>query len=376
MPAIAAAPTRTTGFTIVATDNALVRVFPPPPLLCITLLAALSTVAGWSLGSQPPAANDPFASLRPCVVVTPADLQRLDAGQVIARVLPGEDREVSVFAARRLSADGVRLLAWVSAIEQLKRSPMVHAIGRFSDPPRHADLRGLPVDAAEVTAIMRCRSGDCAFKLTAAERDQLQHAGPAGLPDALRGMLVDRVNAYLRGGLGALGQYDDGHTPLSLADTSRALAGRLPCVQQNLPALARALAQDPRAVAAPPLAFFYWSKEEFRGRPVLLVTRVVAVRQQVGDRTETVVAGRQLYAAHYLNAGLNLTGVIETPGGRHYLFVLNRSSVDVLSGFFGGVVRGIVERRLRSDVTAVIEQVGRRLEGGPPRPSARPDPRY
>jgi hypothetical protein len=314
--------------------------------------------------SQSP--GGPFDSLLGCVAPTVSDLRHIEAGHVVAHVLPGTDADVSVFAARRLSGDGGRLLRWVDVIEQLKRSPAVHAIGRFSDPPRREDLASLTVDESDVAAIMRCRAGDCAFKLTAVERDELRRAGPAGIPGTLRDVLVRRVDAYQRGGLAALGRYDDGRTPDSLDETSRALARRLPCLERHLPELARMLERDPQPSAAPALSFFYWSKEEFRGRPVLLVNRVVAIQRRVAGRAETIVVGRQLYAAHYMNAGLNLTGVVEMPDGRHYLFVLNRTSVDVLTGVFGRVVRGIVERRLKSDVSTVLDQVGRRIENGEP----------
>jgi hypothetical protein len=333
----------------------------------VLAVALLSVAAAAPTETSQPTAG-PFDSLRGCVTLTASDLRRLDDGHVVTHVLPGADRDVSVFAARRVSVDGDRLLQWVDAIEQLKRSPAVHGIARFSAPPRRGDLAGLTFNESEVAAIIRCRSGDCAFKLTADERELLQHAGPAGLPGAFRDLLVRRVAAYMRGGLSALGRYDDGRTPQSLDETSRAIAARLPCLERHVPELARLLEHDSPRSPAPPLFFFYWSKEEFRGRPVLLVNRVVAIQRRVPGRTETIVAGRQLYAAHYMNAGLNLTGVVDTLDGRHYLFVLNRTSVDVLSGFFGGVVRGIVERRLRSDVSTAIEQVGRRIESREPGP--------
>jgi hypothetical protein len=336
-----------------------------------TLMTAVTPIL-LSLGVATPRVGDaqdspgPFDVLRGCVAVTPAELRRLDDGHVVAHVLHGGDRDISVFAARRVTVDGDRLLQWVDAIDQLKRSPSVHAIGRFADPPRPGDLASLTFDAAESAALMRCRSGDCAFKLTASERQQIQASGPTNVAIAFRDMLLRRVERYQRGGLAALGRYDDGRTPLSIDETSRGIVARLPCLAERMPELAQVLARDSQAAPAPVLSFYYWSKEEFRERPVLLVTRVVAVQRRFAARTETVVIGRQIYAAHYMNAGLNLTGVIDMPDGRHYLFVLNRSSVDVLGGMFGGVVRGLLERRLRSDVATVIDQVGRRIENGLP----------
>lgn len=285
---------------------------------------------------------------------------------MIAQVLPGIDQDVSVFAARRVTVNGDRLLRWVEAIDELKRSPNVHAIGRFSNPPRTDDLASLTLDAPETAALMRCRTGDCAFKLTADERQRIQASNPANAAAAFRDVLVRRVESYQRTGLAALGRYDDGRTPQGLEEASGALVTRLPCLPAEIPELAQTLARDPHAAPAPARSFFYWSKEEFRDRPVVVVTRVVALQRHRAGRTDTVVAGRQIYAAHYMNGSLNLTGVVDMPDGRHYLFVLNRTSVDVLTGMFGRMVRGYVERRLRSDVATVIDQVGRRIEAGLP----------
>jgi hypothetical protein len=323
-------------------------------------------VAASGRAPQAATADDPFTSLRACVAPTTSDLGRLDAGGVIVRTLPADDRDVSVFAARRVSVSGDRLLAWVDAIDLLKRSPAVHAIGRWSEPPRVEDLDGLTLEPRDAEVLRNCRPGDCAFKLTSDERQRVLQAGSPGVQAAFRDLLLRRVHAYQRDGLAALGRYDDGRTPLSIEETSQGLLSRLPCVKGAFPGLAQGLDLYPALQTPPALSFFYWSKEEFRGRPVILATHVMAVQQRTSGRTETVVAGRQIYAAHYMNAGLNLTGVIDMPDGRHYLFVLNRSSVDVLSGMFGGVVRGVVERRLRSDVSTVIEQVARRLESGDP----------
>lgn len=337
------------------------------PLLSCAAAVTLSLLSLGTTGApQTPGSAGAFESLRGCVSPSASDLRRLDAGQAVTQVLDGSDREVSVFAARRVSVDGDRLLAWVDAIERLKRSPAVHAIGRLSAPPRLADLEELTLDSAAVDVLMQCRPGDCAFKLTGEEQRHLRQAGTGQAQGAFREVLLRRVLAYQRDGLSALGHYEDGRTPRPIAETSETLVGRLPCIERNLPGLAHLLASYPALSSEPALSFFYWSQEEFRARPVVLVTHVAAVRQHVAGRTETVVAGRQIYAAHYMNAGLNLTGIVDMPDGRHYLFVLNRTSVDVISGFFGGIVRGMVERRLRSDVSTIIDQVGRRLESGDP----------
>jgi hypothetical protein len=58
------------------------------------------------------------------------------------------------------------------------------------------------------------------------------------------------------------------------------------------------------------------------------------------------------------------------PGEPGYLVYMNRSQVDVLGGMFGGLVRMVVQRRLRSEATEVLSDIRKRLESGAPPASA------
>ena len=135
------------------------------------VFTALSAAA---LVAAPATALDPFAFFRPSIAVSADDRRELDRGQSIARVVRGTDREVGVFAAVQVSIDGDRLVAWVRQIAELKKSPYVLAIGRFSDPPRIEDLKGLTLDDEDLSAIRRCRPGDCDLKLARSEMNVLR----------------------------------------------------------------------------------------------------------------------------------------------------------------------------------------------------------
>jgi hypothetical protein len=140
-------------------------------------------------------AFDPLAFFRPSIAVSADDRRELDRGQPIARVERGADREIAMFAAVQVSVDGDRLVAWTRDIGELKRSPYVLAIGRFSDPPAIQDLDRLTVDDGDLSAIRGCQRGDCSLKLSGAEIDRLrQTLADAGdnwkpvLQDAFRQM--------------------------------------------------------------------------------------------------------------------------------------------------------------------------------------------
>ena len=98
------------------------------------------------------------------------------------------------------------------------------------------------------------------------------------------------------------------------------------------------------------------------------VTHVVMARGSGARARDAIVLGKQLFATHYVNGSLNVTAVV---GGdrspARYLVILNRTNVDLLGGFFAGLTRYSIERRLKSEWSAILEHLARRLESGPPR---------
>jgi len=170
-------------------------------------VTALGLVLSLAIGAQ--SAGNPFAFFRPTVDVGDQDRQQLDRGEPVVRLLPAQERQIAIFAAIRVSADGDRLVAWMRQIAALKKSAYVHAIGRFSDPPVPGDLSALSLDDDDLDDIRRCRPGDCAMKLTGAEMRELQQAAKVAggawrpaLQEAFRQLVLQRVRTYLQAGGG------------------------------------------------------------------------------------------------------------------------------------------------------------------------------
>ena len=108
--------------------------------------------------------------------------------------------------------------------------------------------------------------------------------------------------------------------------------------------------------------FLYWSTESFGLKPVASITHVF-IYVQPG---RVVTASKQLYASHYFDASLGLAAALEdrsdpsTPG--MFLVYLNRSRIDLLGGFFGGLRRAILRGRLRDGMRKNLAEVIRELE--------------
>ena len=316
-----------------------------------------------------------FEMFAPWIVLSRSDWRRLNANEPVVRTLHGEKGQVAVFVATRLDAKPDALAAWTRAIAELKQSRFVLAIGRFSDPPAVSDLASLSLDDRDLEAIRRCTPDDCGLKLAAPDIQALRQAlaGAGGdwqsaVQDEFRRQMVGRVNAYRTGGLSGLpppAENAESHPPDA---TFEALVAASPYLKQ-IPHLERWLREYPAVSDDRVESFFYWSKEQYGGgKPVVSITHVGIVRQEANRRLPAVVvAGKQLFATHYLEGGLGLTMVLQDPAGeRTYLAYLNRSQVDFLRGFFGAFARGIVEGRLERHAPSIIRGLRRRLESGSP----------
>ena len=123
-------------------------------------------------------ASDPFAFFKSSITITADDRRQLDRGQPIARVLPGKDLEVAVFATIPVAIDGDRLIGWMRRIELLKKKQYVVAIGRFSDPPRLEDLASLTLDDSELGDIRGWKPGGCGLKLSVADHSACDRREP------------------------------------------------------------------------------------------------------------------------------------------------------------------------------------------------------
>lgn len=335
---------------------------------------ALTLLAPQVVTSAPHA--DPFAFLQPSVTITVDEHRQLDRGQPIARVLPGKELEVAVLAAVPVNIDGDRLVAWMRRIEELKKSSYVLAIGRFSDPPRIEDLAALSLDDEDLSEIRTCRPGRCGLKLSAGEMTQLQKAanGEAGdwkppVQDAFRRLVLERVQAYLANG--GVATYDDQSSPVRPAARFTSILDHSLFLSERLPRFAEHLRGYPLTAAPGAESFVYWSKERLAGKAIISVTHVSIVRTRDPALPDVLVAGKEIFSTHYLNASLGLTVLARgDPGGPNYLVYVNRSEVDMLHGVFSGLIRWFMQRRLKAEAANVLQGLRRRLQSGEPPPIA------
>jgi hypothetical protein len=319
---------------------------------------ALLLLRAMAAGTAP----DPFAWLQPVAVMDAEARIRLDQGEVVVRVLPAVDAELGIFAASRLDADGEMLAAWAESIAQLKKSPYVLVVRRFSDPPSIDDVQGMTLDDTDLEALRGCRAGNCDMKMAADDIVSLRESAAGGgalwkdaVQQQFRRVVLIRLQAYRADGFGGLPLYADRRKPIDPKAAFTSILGRSPYLTSD--AFADADIES----------FFYWSKEQYgTGKPVISVTHVDIVRPRTRSALRVAIVSREILATHYRNASLGLTAVSEDGEGRRYLVYVNRSQLDVLGGLFGALKRAIVEGKLKNESADVFREVRRRLESGPP----------
>jgi hypothetical protein len=342
--------------------------------MCIAVIVVLRPGASSTSDTAGVPRNDPFDFFAPAIVVSNEDRANLDRDRVVARTLPGERGQVGLFVATRLTAQPEALVAWTHAIVELKRSKFVLAIGRFSDPPRLSDLDGLALDDRDLEAIRRCRPGACGLKLTASEIAALNvaaaRAGPAwrdAVQREFRRLLVERVIQYRTAGLARAFPPADRPAAIHPQEALSAVLDSSPYLRR-VPDAVTWLTGYPRAETTVE-SFFYWSKEHYgEGKPVISVTQVGIVRPDaVAGVPGVLIAGKQIFASHYLEGALGLTAIVRDPTtGTSYLAYVNRAQVDLLRGWFGRFMRGALEDRLERQAPSIIRGLRARLESGVP----------
>jgi hypothetical protein len=302
------------------------------------------------------------------------DLADLEHGKIVRHLLtPTSREEIGVVGAVRIRGARDRLIAAYRDIVTFRKSAgPVLGIGRFSDPPKPADLDSLTTTRDDFD-LRHCRVGDCDIRLpsTAIERigtsiDWRRPGADAQASALFKEILLTHVQSYVTGGPGRIERYDDGRTPIL---TTRA-ADDLIKASPFLDALKPGLAAHVQCLWSNPLDgaddFVYWSKEKFGFAPFISVTHVTIAPS---GPHQTVAINRDVYSSRYIDAAMSMmvtSDAVSDPEW-YYLVYLNRSRASVLRGPMAGLLRPIVERKARISLESYLRDLKARIETPVPR---------
>jgi hypothetical protein len=335
------------------------------PLLRLAVAALLITAG--PAASQTAEQRMDLKTLITFLGFTEDESKKAARGEVVAKILgTREKREVAIVGVLQIGANTECFLARFRDIETFKRNPAVLRTGKLARPIDIDGLERLTLDANDISSLRDCRPGDCGVKLPAGTIEQLRREVNWSFPDqaaraqaVFRERLFDYLQRYLSEGNTALIEYQDKSKPVHLTEEFRALLDATPSLRELTPAFYDYLAAYPAAPLSDVEEFLYWSIENFGFKPVTSVTHVTIFRQS----GHAVIASKQIYASHYFNASLGLTFALDDPDAPRtmYLAYLNRSRIDLLGGFFGGLRRLVLRGRLMDGFKKNLRQVASQL---------------
>jgi len=329
----------------------------------IALLGCIAAAAPL-LGQQTPAPLVRF--LRHSIGLDSAQLAAVERGAALVKVLDTKNqRDVAVFGIITADIPRQRYVAHLRDFPRSLRAPTRPRFGVFSDPATAADVQGLVVDQQDVAEAKDCHPDDCKIKLPATDMKRLREDIDWSAADPqvqvntyARQRMLEYVSDYRARGDTAMVVYDDrGNVRASSAFA--ALLAESPYVYEYVPAFQEYLATYPRGKLDGLSEVLFWSEDRLpRLKPILSVTHL-AIYAPPDLPEATFVAGKQIYADHYFEAGFDLTTVIDrqttgaTPG--IYLVLLRRSRFDDLpTGLFN--IRGKVIGKLRDQMRTDLER--------------------
>ena len=329
----------------------------------IALLGCIAAAAPL-LGQQTPAPLVRF--LRHSIGLDSVQLAAVERGAALVKVLDTKNqRDVAVFGIITADIPRQRYVAHLRDFPSSLRAPTRPRFGVFSDPATAADVQGLVVDQQDVAEVKDCHPDDCKIKLPATDMKRLREDIDWSAADPqvqvntyARQRMLEYVTDYRARGDTAMVVYDDrGNVRASSAFA--ALLAESPYVYEYVPAFQEYLATYPRGKLDGLSEVLFWSEDRLpRLKPILSVTHL-AIYAPPDLPEATFVAGKQIYADHYFEAGFDLTTVIDrqttgaTPG--IYLVLLRRSRFDDLpTGLFN--IRGKVIGKLRDQMRTDLER--------------------
>jgi hypothetical protein len=305
---------------------------------------------------EPPAALARF--LQQSIGLDAAQLSAMERGEAVVKVLDTRDRrDVALFGI--ITADMTRetYVRRVRDFQTSLRTATRVRFGIFSNPPTAADVATVTIAERDVKDMRDCRPGDCVVKLPATDmqriRQQVNWSSPdiqAQIDAFARRRLVEYVTDYRTRGDSAMAIYDDrGTLNVRSSEAFAALLAESPFVYENVPSLSRYLSAYPRSTLPDATEIIFWSEDVMpRLRPILSVTHQVVYTPQEHP-TMAIVAAKQIYANHYFETALDLTGVVDRRGGL-YVLVLRRYRFDNMPS--GGIlnIRGRAVGALRDQL--------------------------
>jgi predicted nucleic acid-binding protein len=316
-------------------------------------------------------AQEPAGSVRELIaakaLLTADESLRLAGGESVVKILPSSDkRAISVIGIVKVpSAQNIDLAAFRESLSQRGNADALDG-GKFSVPPSVADLERLKLDDRDLTDMQRCVVGKCAVKLSAGMIEALRNAADSRqkAAEVYKRLLVEHVKAYLEKGDAGLPDYFDHKQPVRPSTENRLVLDASVFIKALAPDLHDYLRNYPNTELPGVDSRLDWTNVSSGLKPILTVTHTASYAKETPRSSILMIATKQIYASHYVDASLALSSLVRDVGAdaNAYLVFTSVSRSDALGGALSGIAHSIAEGEALRKVTDLVARAKYRLE--------------
>jgi len=334
----------------------------------VTILVSLGAALPTSAFAQPQSLELPGDRLQ----LGRRDRRSIEEGRVVTKILDvSSEREVAALGIVRINAPIDFIVERFSDVESFFSDiDIVRQLGTFSDTPTPDDLHGLRFDEDDIDALEDCEVGDCGLKLPSDAIEEIRAAVDWSQPNArsqaaaiISEQLVGYLGSYMSAGDAGLPTYHDKSEPLSAAEGFRILQEDSRWLLDGDASPGNHPADLHQPQTRGPEDVFYWMVEDVGVRPITSLNHMTVVRRPGAGPASAAIAMKQIYANHYLQAGVRIASLTPISGQDpqsgtylvYYVHLLFDNAAE-------GIMRLMVERRVKSTWATTLETIRRRAE--------------
>jgi hypothetical protein len=323
------------------------------------------------------AQRQPETFLKSRIGLSDSDIQKMDQGQVVTKVLQSDDKKygILVFGGVYINSTVEHFAESYRDVKKLLEDKVyldVQAFNEVGSPPKLSDFDRLALGRKDVDAMQKCKPNDCdlqVFDIIAFQKQIDWNAIDKydQVNKLFRQRVYDGVTKYISGGLKAFGSYTDRDKPFNLYENMKSmLEGSYYLPKDKYGGIYQHVLEYPDGKLPDAMDFFYWEDIDFGQGPTIRVNRVSMFPKGAGV-VKYVVANEQLYASRYIRIALQVFYCVpdtQSPGKPgFYLIEMNDSRLPDYGGLKLSIVRKIATGKGVQSTQDILSLYNKRLSG-------------
>jgi hypothetical protein len=323
------------------------------------------------------AQRQPETFFKTRVGLTDSDIQKMDQGQVVTKVLDSGDKKYGmlVFGGVYINSTVERFAESYRDVKSLLEDKVyldVQAFNELGSPPKLSDFDRIAFPRKDIDALQKCKPNDCDLQVfdVVALQKRIDWNSPDKYDQVnkfARQRLFEVVTTYISGGLKAFGSYTDREKPFNLYENMKSMLDSSYYLPKDTSGgIYQHVLDYPDGKLPGAMDFFYWENIDFGQGPTIRVNRVSMFPKGVGV-IKYVVANEQLYSSRYIRIALQVfycvpdTANPGKPG--FYLIEMNDSRLPDYGGLKLSVVRKIATGKGVQSTDDILTLYHKRLSG-------------